>query len=158
MRPSKAEHRQRIQRMFAEMRQLKLHKALVKTRAWPRRVNHTDELARQSESNKSACDIDPIGSPKRFDEPFRIGPKARNLVVPLTADMAILWGTMVFAFGGPEALAFLRNEVDGGIRQILKVLAMVGALDRQLHPGYRRHSRDPHPVRGDTAIGGVRSG
>jgi amino acid transporter len=44
------------------------------------------------------------------------------------ADMAVLWGTMVFAFGGPEALAFLRNEVEGGIRQILKVLAMVGAL------------------------------
>ena len=46
----------------------------------------------------------------------------------LTADGAILWGTMVFAFGGPEALAFLRDEVEGGIRQILKVLAVVGAL------------------------------
>ncbi len=47
---------------------------------------------------------------------------------PLTADGAILWGTMVFAFGGPEALAFLRNDVEGGMRQILKVLAAVGAL------------------------------
>ncbi|HEY2659232.1 MAG TPA: APC family permease [Caulobacteraceae bacterium] len=47
---------------------------------------------------------------------------------PLTSDGALLWGTMVFAFGGPEALAFLRNEVEGGMRQILKVLAVVGAL------------------------------
>jgi len=47
---------------------------------------------------------------------------------PLTADGAILWGTMVFAFGGPEALAFLRNDVEGGIRQILKALAVIGAL------------------------------
>ena len=47
---------------------------------------------------------------------------------PMTGDGAILWGTMVFAFGGPEALAFLRNEVEGGMRQILRVLAAVGAL------------------------------
>ncbi|QUD86930.1 APC family permease [Phenylobacterium montanum] len=47
---------------------------------------------------------------------------------PLTADGAILWGTMVFAFGGPEALAFLRNDVEGGIRQILRALAMIGGL------------------------------
>ena len=45
-----------------------------------------------------------------------------------TADIAILWGTMVFAFGGPEALAFLRNDVQGGIRKILQVLAIVALL------------------------------
>jgi amino acid transporter len=45
-----------------------------------------------------------------------------------TADFAILWGAMVFAFGGPEALAFLRNDVEGGIRQILKVLVIVALL------------------------------
>jgi amino acid transporter len=47
---------------------------------------------------------------------------------PITADGAALWATMVFAFGGPEALAFLRDDVEGGVRQILRVLAVVGAL------------------------------
>ena len=47
---------------------------------------------------------------------------------PLTADGAALWAIMVFAYGGPEALAFLREDVDGGVRQILRVLALVGAL------------------------------
>ncbi|MDR3508153.1 MAG: APC family permease [Caulobacteraceae bacterium] len=51
-----------------------------------------------------------------------------NYAPPLTADGAILWSTMVFAFGGPEALAFLRDQVQGGIHQILKVLAVVGGL------------------------------
>ena len=45
-----------------------------------------------------------------------------------SADIAILWGTMVFAFGGPEALAFLRNDVEGGLNQILKVLAVVAFI------------------------------
>jgi len=44
----------------------------------------------------------------------------------LNADTAALWATMVFAFGGPEALAFLRNDVKGGLPQILRVLALVG--------------------------------
>ncbi|HEY2177884.1 MAG TPA: APC family permease [Caulobacteraceae bacterium] len=47
---------------------------------------------------------------------------------PLTADGAALWATMVFAFGGPEALAFLSDDVEGGVRQILRVLAVVGTL------------------------------
>lgn len=47
---------------------------------------------------------------------------------PLTADGAVLWATMVFAFGGPEAMAFLKDDVKGGTRQILKVLATVGVL------------------------------
>ena len=47
---------------------------------------------------------------------------------PVTADGAALWATMVFAFGGPEALAFLRGDVEGGTRQILRVLAVVGAV------------------------------
>ena len=45
---------------------------------------------------------------------------------PLTADGAALWAIMVFAYGGPEALAFLREDVQGGVRQILRVLAGVG--------------------------------
>ena len=46
---------------------------------------------------------------------------------PLTADGAALWAIMVFAYGGPEALAFLREDVEGGVSQILRVLAGVGA-------------------------------
>lgn len=51
-----------------------------------------------------------------------------SYALPLTADGAALWATMVFAFGGPEALAFLKNDVEGGVRQILKVLAVVGVI------------------------------
>jgi len=47
---------------------------------------------------------------------------------PLDANGAALWATMVFAFGGPEALAFLRGDVQGGTRQILRVLAVVGVV------------------------------
>jgi amino acid transporter len=46
--------------------------------------------------------------------------------LPANADTAILWATVVFAYGGPEALAFLKNDVEGGVRQILKVLLVVG--------------------------------
>jgi amino acid transporter len=35
---------------------------------------------------------------------------------------------VVFGYGGPEALAFLKNDVKGGVRQILKVLLVVGVL------------------------------
>jgi amino acid transporter len=41
-------------------------------------------------------------------------------------DTAILWGTVVFAYCGIEAVGFLRNEVEGGMRTILRVLALVG--------------------------------
>src|SRR5690348_12266825 len=37
----------------------------------------------------------------------------------LDATGAILWATMVFAIVGPESLAFLRNDVRGGMRTIL---------------------------------------
>jgi glutamate:GABA antiporter len=47
---------------------------------------------------------------------------------PLDANGAILWSIMVFAFGGPEALAFLRGEIDGGSRKIVRILATVGVL------------------------------
>jgi amino acid transporter len=51
-----------------------------------------------------------------------------SLAPPFTADGAALWSIMVFAYGGPESLAFLRQDVDGGVRQILKVLAWVGVI------------------------------
>jgi len=43
---------------------------------------------------------------------------------PLNANGAILWATMVFGVGGTEALAFLRNDVRGGMKIILAVLAV----------------------------------
>ena len=49
-----------------------------------------------------------------------------SYAVPFNGDGAALWATMVFAFGGPEALAFLRAEARGGMSQILKVLALIG--------------------------------
>jgi glutamate:GABA antiporter len=51
-----------------------------------------------------------------------------SYALPLNADGAALWATMVFAFGGPEALAFLRGDVRGGMPQILKVLAVVAVI------------------------------
>ena len=51
-----------------------------------------------------------------------------SYAIPFNADGAALWATMVFAFGGPEALAFLSDDVEGGVRQILRVLAVVGVL------------------------------
>jgi glutamate:GABA antiporter len=47
---------------------------------------------------------------------------------PLDANGAILWATMVFAFGGAEGAAMLRNEVRGGMKQIVRALLLVGAL------------------------------
>lgn len=47
---------------------------------------------------------------------------------PLDANGAILWATMVFGVGGTEALAFLRNDVRGGMRTILGVLALVAVV------------------------------
>ena len=40
---------------------------------------------------------------------------------------AILWGTIMFAYSGVEAMAFLRNEIEGGLRSIVRVLVLVGA-------------------------------
>ena len=51
-----------------------------------------------------------------------------SYVPPLNANTAILWATMVFAVGGTEALAFLRNDVQGGMRTLLAVLAVVLAM------------------------------
>jgi len=51
-----------------------------------------------------------------------------SYALPINADGAALWATMVFAFGGPEALAFLKGDVEGGTRQILRVLAVAGVI------------------------------
>lgn len=41
-------------------------------------------------------------------------------------DTAILWGTMVFALGGSETVAFLRADIQGGMRTIRRVLVVLG--------------------------------
>jgi amino acid transporter len=41
-------------------------------------------------------------------------------------DTAILWGTIVFAFCGVEGVAFLRNEIEGGMRTVARVLLIAG--------------------------------
>jgi amino acid transporter len=44
----------------------------------------------------------------------------------LNFDTAILWGSIVFAFSGAESIAFLRNDIAGGLRTILRVLLISG--------------------------------
>jgi amino acid transporter len=47
-------------------------------------------------------------------------------VPPFGFDTAILWGTIVFALGGAESVAFLRNDIEGGIRTVVRVLVALG--------------------------------
>lgn len=54
---------------------------------------------------------------------------------PLDANGAILWAVMVFGVAGCEALGFLRNEVRGGMRTILAVLACVALLQVAFYVG-----------------------
>jgi glutamate:GABA antiporter len=49
-----------------------------------------------------------------------------NYVPPASLDTAILWGPMVFALAGSETLAFLKDEIRGGLGTILKSLAILG--------------------------------
>lgn len=48
--------------------------------------------------------------------------------LPLNAQGAMLWSVMTLAFVGPEAAAFLKDDVAGGVKTILKGLAVVGVL------------------------------
>jgi amino acid transporter len=41
-------------------------------------------------------------------------------------DTAILWGTICFGISGTETVAFLRNDIDGGMRTIRRVLVALG--------------------------------
>jgi glutamate:GABA antiporter len=42
------------------------------------------------------------------------------------ANGAILWSTMVFAFGGAEGVALLRNDVRGGMAHLVRAIGVVG--------------------------------
>jgi amino acid transporter len=51
---------------------------------------------------------------------------AASYLPPMNFDTAILWGTIVFAYSGVEAVGFLRNDFAGGIKTVLRVLWIVG--------------------------------
>jgi len=51
---------------------------------------------------------------------------AASYLPRLNFDTAILWGTMVFALGGSETVAFLRADIHGGMRTIRQVLTALG--------------------------------
>ena len=44
------------------------------------------------------------------------------------ANGAILWSTMVFAFGGAEGVALLRNDVRGGMAHLVRAVGVVGVF------------------------------
>ncbi len=44
------------------------------------------------------------------------------------ANGAILWSTMVFAFGGAEGVALLRNDVRGGMAHLVRAIGVVGVF------------------------------
>jgi amino acid transporter len=52
---------------------------------------------------------------------------AANYMPSISADTAILWSTMVFAYCGVEGLAFLRGEISEGTRTILRASIVLGA-------------------------------
>jgi amino acid transporter len=49
-----------------------------------------------------------------------------SYIPPMSFDTAILWGTIFFAYSGVESVAFLRNEVEGGMRTIIRALVVLG--------------------------------
>ena len=49
-----------------------------------------------------------------------------SYTVPMKFETAILWGTIVFAYSGLEAAGMLRNEIEGGMRTIVRALMIVG--------------------------------
>jgi amino acid transporter len=49
-----------------------------------------------------------------------------SYAVPMNFDTAILWGTIVFAYSGLETAGMLRNEIEGGIRTVVRALVIVG--------------------------------
>jgi amino acid transporter len=50
-----------------------------------------------------------------------------DYIPPATADTAILWSTMVFAYCGVEGLAFLRGDIADGMSAILRATIFLGA-------------------------------
>ncbi|HWU48663.1 MAG TPA: APC family permease [Asticcacaulis sp.] len=51
-----------------------------------------------------------------------------NYMPPLSANGAILWSSMLFAYAGVEGVALMRNEVIGGVKTVVKALILLGVL------------------------------
>ncbi len=47
---------------------------------------------------------------------------------PFDANGAILWATMVFGFAGAEAVALLRNDIAGGMKRLVRAIAIIGVF------------------------------
>lgn len=47
---------------------------------------------------------------------------------PFDANGAILWATMVFGFAGAEAVALLRNDIEGGMKRLVRAIALIGGF------------------------------
>lgn len=69
----------------------------------------------------------------------RGGPATRfataSYTLPLDANGAILWSSMVFAFGGDEGVALMRNEAKQGVKTIIAALVALGLLQTLLYTG-----------------------
>ena len=53
---------------------------------------------------------------------------AASYMPPLSANGAILWSSMLFAYAGVEGVALMRNEVKGGVKTVVKALILLGGL------------------------------
>ena len=51
-----------------------------------------------------------------------------SYALPFDASGAILWATIVFAYGGIEGVALMRNDVKGGVKALVIALILVGTL------------------------------
>src|SRR5262249_15879060 len=78
---SQLNHWERRQGMPREPSGGQFDEAPVKTCAGPCRNRGSDKRTREAEPSEAARDIDPVGAPKRFDKPIRMGPCAGDLVM-----------------------------------------------------------------------------
>ena len=67
--------------MRPKFRQSQLHKLFVKARARPMRIHFPQEIAAQSERDKSLRDIHEIGFAERLDQPVGLRPIGKNFVM-----------------------------------------------------------------------------
>ena len=51
------------------------------------------------------------------------------------ADGAILWSTMVFAFGGDEGVALMRGEAKNGVKTLIGALILLGVFQALMYAG-----------------------
>ena len=58
-----------------------------------------------------------------------------NYALPFNANGAILWSTMVFAFGGDEGVALMRGEAKKGVRTLIGALILLGIFQALSYAG-----------------------